>query len=697
MRQILGCAAKLDTWRPAPAHDCWPFAPESLHSHRWPLSRMTIAPGDDAAAHAVRPVAAAARALPRAPWRRARRGSARLSARPEPRAAARRRDHRGSGAGAGRRRHRQDARADHPHRPYPGHRPRLAEPDPRRHLHQQGGARDEAAHRPAGRRGGRGHAVARHLPLDRRQAAAPPRRARRPAIRLHHSRHRRPGPADQAAHPGRGAGRQALAGAPVRADDRRLEEQGPRPRRDSRRRRPRLRQRQGPRALQGLSGPAEDAERLRFRRSALPPDPHLPRPPRRARGVSPRFKYILVDEYQDTNTAQYMWLRLLAQRPRRHSSPSRGRPRHGRGWCHASAITPIRAADDPAPRGATALPAEGRKPDRASAGQAAPAEASERSARSAASENRVNICCVGDDDQSIYGWRGAEVDNILRFDKDFPGATVIRLERNYRSTAHILGAASHLIAHNEGRLGKTLFTDRADPDDAKVNVHAAWDSEEEARAVGETIEQHQRKGHLSERHGDPGARLLPDARVRGPLRHARPELPRHRRPALLRAPGNPRRPGLSARRRPARRRPRLRAHRQRAEARPWRGRDPPDPRHRARARHPDAGGGRKARRKRRAEAEAARRAARGRRQFRAAGRSCWRPRRTPSSPRSSWRSPATRRCGRTTARPKRPAGWKTSRSSSAPWRNTNRCAPSSSMSRWSWTPSRTRSSTPSRS
>ncbi len=108
----------------------------------------------------------------------------------------------------------------------------------------------------------------------------------------------------------------------------------------------------------------------------------------------------------------------------------------------------------------------------------------------------VNICCVGDDDQSIYGWRGAEVDNILRFDKDFPGATIIRLERNYRSTAHILATASHLIAHNEGRLGKTLFTDHPAPDDPKVNVHAAWDSEEEARAVGEAIEQHQRKGLL---------------------------------------------------------------------------------------------------------------------------------------------------------------------------------------------------------
>ena len=111
------------------------------------------------------------------------------------------------------------------------------------------------------------------------------------------------------------------------------------------------------------------------------------------------------------------------------------------------------------------------------------------------SDNKVNICCVGDDDQSIYGWRGAEIDNILRFDKDFPGATIIRLERNYRSTAHILGAASHLIAHNEGRFGKTLFTDRDEPEDGKVHVHAAWDSEEEARAVGETIEAYQRQKH----------------------------------------------------------------------------------------------------------------------------------------------------------------------------------------------------------
>ncbi|RTL97141.1 ATP-dependent DNA helicase [Ancylobacter aquaticus] len=133
-----------------------------------------------------------------------------------------------------------------------------------------------------------------------------------------------------------------------------------------------------------------------------------------------RFRYILVDEYQDTNVAQYLWLRLLAAGSR-------------------------------------------------------------------------NVCCVGDDDQSIYGWRGAEVDNILRFDSDFPGATVVRLERNYRSTGHILGAAAHLIAHNAGRLGKTLFSEGESGE--KVTVTGAWDSQEEARAIGEEIEQLQRAGH----------------------------------------------------------------------------------------------------------------------------------------------------------------------------------------------------------
>ena len=181
-----------------------------------------------------------------------------------------------------------------------------------------------------------------------------------------------------------------------------------------------------------------------------------------------KFKYILVDEYQDTNTAQYMWLRLLAQRPdvsRRPSPPAGPSPRKdGEREDDRNADAPL----SPSLRG------EGKGEGQRSS---------------------VNICCVGDDDQSIYGWRGAEVDNILRFEKDFPGATVIRLERNYRSTAHILGAASHLIAHNEGRLGKTLFTEKADPDDARVMVHAAWDSEEEARAVGEEIEALQRRQH----------------------------------------------------------------------------------------------------------------------------------------------------------------------------------------------------------
>jgi DNA helicase-2/ATP-dependent DNA helicase PcrA len=132
-----------------------------------------------------------------------------------------------------------------------------------------------------------------------------------------------------------------------------------------------------------------------------------------------RFKYMLVDEYQDTNVAQYLWLRLLAQGHR-------------------------------------------------------------------------NVCCVGDDDQSIYGWRGAEVDNILRFEKDFPGAKIIRLERNYRSTPHILGAASGLIAKNEGRLGKTLHTLLEEGEQIVLRSH--WDGDEEARAIGEDVENLQRKG-----------------------------------------------------------------------------------------------------------------------------------------------------------------------------------------------------------
>ncbi len=135
-----------------------------------------------------------------------------------------------------------------------------------------------------------------------------------------------------------------------------------------------------------------------------------------------RFRYILVDEYQDTNLIQYLWLRLLAQKHR-------------------------------------------------------------------------NICCVGDDDQSIYSWRGAEIENILRFERDFPGAKIVRLERNYRSTAPILAAASGLIAHNEGRLGKTLRPAGTSTEGEKVEVHALWDSEEEARAVGGRIEALRLEGH----------------------------------------------------------------------------------------------------------------------------------------------------------------------------------------------------------
>ncbi|MEG1452999.1 ATP-dependent helicase, partial [Brevundimonas sp.] len=132
-----------------------------------------------------------------------------------------------------------------------------------------------------------------------------------------------------------------------------------------------------------------------------------------------RFKYILVDEYQDTNVAQYLWLRLLTS-------------------------------------------------------------------------SSGNVCCVGDDDQSIYGWRGAEVDNILRFERDFPGAKVIRLEQNYRSTAHILGAAGALIAANKERLGKQLWTE--DDSGDKVRVRGFWDGDAEARMIAEEVEDAYRRG-----------------------------------------------------------------------------------------------------------------------------------------------------------------------------------------------------------
>jgi DNA helicase II / ATP-dependent DNA helicase PcrA len=198
-----------------------------------------------------------------------------------------------------------------------------------------------------------------------------------------------------------------------------------------------------------------------------------------------RFKFILVDEYQDTNVAQYLWLRLLAQAPSKAGAPS-------------SAVIPGHTPTPVIPGRAEGPNPESRdKEDSLRDSGFAPAGAPRNDEGNAVTQSASppppkNICCVGDDDQSIYGWRGAEVDNILRFEHDFPGAKVIRLERNYRSTGHILAAASHLIAHNEGRLGKTLRTE--DVDGEKVTVTGAWDSEEEARAIGEEIEELQRKG-----------------------------------------------------------------------------------------------------------------------------------------------------------------------------------------------------------
>jgi DNA helicase-2/ATP-dependent DNA helicase PcrA len=192
-----------------------------------------------------------------------------------------------------------------------------------------------------------------------------------------------------------------------------------------------------------------------------------------------RFRFILVDEYQDTNVAQYLWLRLLAQ-----TSPSTS-PRL-RGEVDASERSED-ASGEGVPREAQAVETP---PHPTSSREALGSHPLPASGEREEKQEQKNICCVGDDDQSIYGWRGAEVDNILRFDHDFPGAKVVRLERNYRSTGHILAAASHLIAHNEGRLGKTLRTE--DEPGEKVQVTGAWDSEEEARAIGEEIEQFRR-------------------------------------------------------------------------------------------------------------------------------------------------------------------------------------------------------------
>jgi DNA helicase-2/ATP-dependent DNA helicase PcrA len=199
-----------------------------------------------------------------------------------------------------------------------------------------------------------------------------------------------------------------------------------------------------------------------------------------------RFKFILVDEYQDTNVAQYLWLRLLGQ----SSKGTLQRP--GLVVGVATRVAARQDADQ-------SLREEDPRRDRETTGPEVSLARGEQARgllskdETTASRPRKNICCVGDDDQSIYGWRGAEVDNILRFEHDFPGAKVIRLERNYRSTGHILAAASHLITHNEGRLGKTLRTDDAPGE--KLTVTGAFDSVEEARAIGEEIEQLQRGGH----------------------------------------------------------------------------------------------------------------------------------------------------------------------------------------------------------
>src|SRR6195256_4719512 len=201
-----------------------------------------------------------------------------------------------------------------------------------------------------------------------------------------------------------------------------------------------------------------------------------------------RFKFILVDEYQDTNVAQYLWLRLLAQAPSKALASPREifpSPLVGEG---------AEPRSGEADEGQREAPLHEEAPSPGVSLRSPPPSSTRGEGKEASPQPPPkNICCVGDDDQSIYGWRGAGGANILRFEHDFPGAKVIRLERNYPSTRHILAAAPHLIAHNEGRLGKTLRTE--DVDGEKVTVTGSWDSEEEARAIGEEIEELQRGGN----------------------------------------------------------------------------------------------------------------------------------------------------------------------------------------------------------
>ena len=233
-----------------------------------------------------------------------------------------------------------------------------------------------------------------------------------------------------------------------------------------------------------------------------------------------RFRYMLVDEYQDTNTVQYLWLRLLAGSGQeglgqeglgqeglgqeglgQEGLGQEGLGQEGLGQEGLGQEGLGQEGLGQAGLGQEGLGQEGLGQaglgqaglGQAGLGQAGLGQAGLGQAGLGHKGRRHNVCCVGDDDQSIYGWRGAEVDNILRFDKDFPGATVIRLERNYRSTGHILATAAHLITHNDGRLGKTLFTDGEDGE--KTTVTGIWDSEEEARTIGNEIERLQHQGH----------------------------------------------------------------------------------------------------------------------------------------------------------------------------------------------------------
>src|SRR6185437_15531761 len=318
-----------------------------------------------------------------------------------------------TGAGAGGRGDRQDARPDHASCASPLYAARVPEPDARRHLHQQGRAGNARASRKDDRRLERRH-VARHVPFLRRHAEVVGLKQNFTILDTDDQLRLAKQILQAAGFDDKAVPARSLLGAIERWKDRGLT-----PDKVGAKDRPDLANGKAPDLYRAYQERLLEVNAADFGDLLLHNLTIFNTREDILADYQRRFRYILVDEYQDTNVSQYLWLRLLAQQHK-------------------------------------------------------------------------NLCCVGDDDQSIYSWRGAEIGNILRFEKDFPGAKIVRREQNYRSTPPILAAASGLIAKNAGRLGKTLWTSSAGGD--KVVLKPLWNGIEEARWVGDEIEALQRKG-----------------------------------------------------------------------------------------------------------------------------------------------------------------------------------------------------------